>query len=485
MKKKKYSLGTGSSGVVNDYMKTPSEVLSENSINVGKALEAGASNDFANALGLLGGFIMSNGKNIAMAGGEAGIFGNSEEFMANGGTTTGKGTTEVEGNEVAETPYGDLFEFMGPAHEQGGIDVDMPEGTTVFSDRIMVDGKTMADRKKARNRKLSKMEKLMEKNPTDPALKKSYERTVANMGNEEESDLAVQQMVDMFFGKEGESAFGDGIFSNLFKKRDPKFKDFDIMESDNASNDLGMSDVSIPGITDFSGGDSIETSNSGAASTFLDNLFGNSEVTAGDAVGILGDLVSAFGPLRNTLKNRATDTPNINAFKDFGKDALDTNEQAQEQAASLKTNTERKIDLSRDALIKRGRNSVRGVNAARALDLGAEMQANRARLDAQDAFARTMLGLLSERAGLENQQDRVVMAGEQQRDLADRQDKDNFYTQRGRDISTMGTGIQQIGKDLNAVEQRKIVKALIDQLSKYGITLDKDYQLSVKEEKNG
>jgi hypothetical protein len=292
-------------------------------------------------------------------------------------------------------------------------------------------------------------------------------------------------MVDMFFGKEGESAFGDGIFSNLFKKRDPKFKDFDIMESDNASNDLGMSDVSIPGITDFSGGDSIETSNSGAASTFLDNLFGNSEVTAGDAVGILGDLVSAFGPLRNTLKNRATDTPNINAFKDFGKDALDTNEQAQEQAASLKTNTERKIDLSRDALIKRGRNSVRGVNAARALDLGAEMQANRARLDAQDAFARTMLGLLSERAGLENQQDRVVMAGEQQRDLADRQDKDNFYTQRGRDISTMGTGIQQIGKDLNAVEQRKIVKALIDQLSKYGITLDKDYQLSVKEEKNG
>lgn len=525
MKKKKYSLGTGRKGTSNSYLDSPAEVLAQNNINLAKAKEASANNDFANLLQSVGATIMSSAKPIAEAGMVDGGFLGGKELKFGGKAKSG--VEEVEGEEVAETPAGDFLEFLGPKHEQGGIDVDLPEGTTVFSDSIKVDGKTMAERKKARNKKLSDIEKLLEKNPSDKALKTTYEKTLKNFTNEEEADLAVQEMIDMFFGnKDGKKAlFGDGIFSNLGKKKpeDPKFNDFTIPSTDNASAGLGMSTDSAPvedtvntknpkfkdfevPVTDNASADvGVSTDadpltpsydvgkgtgpapqggteqGQGAAASFIENLF-SGEATAGDIVGLAGNLIGAFGPRRNTLDNRAGDTPNINAFEDFGKDALDANDMAIGEARSLKTNAERKIDLSRKNLVRRGRNSARGVSAMRALDMGAELQANRAKLDAQDQFARTMLGLLSERARLENQQDRFVMEGEQTRDINDRKDRDNFYTQLGKDISTMGTGIQETGRDLNAIEQRKIMKTLLDQLSKYGITLNDDYELSTKKE---
>jgi LysM repeat protein len=41
---------------------------------------------------------------------------------------------EVEGEETALTPEGQLYEFEGPSHEEGGIPVSLPEGTQIFSE---------------------------------------------------------------------------------------------------------------------------------------------------------------------------------------------------------------------------------------------------------------------------------------------------------------------------------------------------------------
>ena len=497
MKKKKYSLGTGRTGVVNNYLVSPQEVLAQNSINTAKAMEAGATNDFANVLDMLGKFTMSNGKNIAGAlqtGNEA----------AFGGTVGGN--IEVEGKEVAETPNGDFLNFSGASHEQGGIDTNLPEGTNIFSKRILVEGKTMAERKIARNKKLDKISALLEKNSSDSAIKKTHERTYANLQKEEESDLATQEMIDMFLGvpkgEQRKAAWGEGLISNIFSDvEDPIFNDFSVMPTDNASLDMGIStdspinqkiptttapgtytDITAPILTDTNQIAGFNTSSAKPPvniEELFSSLFGNT--SKGDAVSIVGDLMSTFGPLKNTLANRATDTPNVNSYKDFGKDALDANDQAQNYAQSLKTNADKKILLGKNANIKRGRNSARGVNAMRAVDIANEMQANQAQANTSDSLAQQMLQLLSQRSGLENQQDQVVMQGEAQRDLADRQDKDNFYTQKGKDLSTKATGVQQIGKDLNAIKQREIMKALIEQMSKYGITLDKDYKLTEKD----
>ena len=456
MKKKKYSLGTGK---VNSYIKTPAEALSESALMNAKAKEAGNNNTFANIVDMIGKTIMSSSSSIAGAGMKSGFLG--KKSMAFGGQV------EVEGEEVAETPDGQLIEFFGPKHEQGGIDAVLPDDTNVFSDRIKVDGKTMAERKKARNKRIAKIENLLEKNPVDKILKNSHRKILDNMRNEEESDLAVQNMIDMFFGNKDNAAFGDGLLSNLDDPEDPyaNLTPEELL----AKSEQFLADNPIDAST--------------PKGSFLQNLFGEGGMSTGDAIGLAGNLFSSVAPLMNTLRARATDTPNINAFENFGQDALEANDGAQDYVQGMRDNASSKIQLSANAARTRGRNSARGVNALRALDLGTEMQANRAEMDAQDTFAKQMMALLAQRSQLENQQDQAVMTGEYQRDLADRQDKDNFYTQKGRDLSTLGTGIQQTGKDFNEIKKREIVKTLLDQLSKYLISFDDGYKRTT--EKNG
>jgi hypothetical protein len=64
--------------------------------------------------------------------------------------------------------------------------------------------------------------------------------------------------------------------------------------------------------------------------------------------------------------------------------------------------------------------------------------------------------------------------------LNDRKDRDNFYTQLGKDKSTMGEGVQNIGKDLNAMKQNKMMTNVINQLSKYGLAFDEKGNLIEK-----
>jgi hypothetical protein len=66
---------------------------------------------------------------------------------------------------------------------------------------------------------------------------------------------------------------------------------------------------------------------------------------------------------------------------------------------------------------------------------------------------------------MQNQKDQVVMGGEQARDLADRQDRDNFFSQMARDIATKGFGMQNIGKSLNEIKARKVSGKAINNLS--------------------
>jgi len=83
-----------------------------------------------------------------------------------------------------------------------------------------------------------------------------------------------------------------------------------------------------------------------------------------------------------------------------------------------------------------------------------------------------MMSIMAQKAQMENQQDQVVMQGEQNRDLADRQDRDNFFTQMAQDIATKGQGLQETGYDINKIKERNVIDNLLKQLSKYGISVD-------------
>ena len=106
----------------------------------------------------------------------------------------GQVPVEVEGNEMGQLPNGMMLDFQGPSHEQGGIPIDLPAGTKIYSDRVSIDGKTMAQRKASRENKLNKLEKKIAKG--DRVAKNTLDRYMLTAGKEEALDMRIQQMLN-------------------------------------------------------------------------------------------------------------------------------------------------------------------------------------------------------------------------------------------------------------------------------------------------
>lgn len=118
---------------------------------------------------------------------------------------------EAEGGEVLQLPDGNTLTLNGPSHKQGGIDLDVPNGSIIFSDSLGIkdeDGKfrTLADRKKAREKELTKLEKLLSIRK-DPLLKNSMKRMKERIEREEAADLQFQ---DAFNRSNGTGEYAEG-----------------------------------------------------------------------------------------------------------------------------------------------------------------------------------------------------------------------------------------------------------------------------------
>ena len=106
----------------------------------------------------------------------------------------GQVPVEVEGNEMGQLPNGMMLDFQGPSHEQGGIPIDLPTGTKIYSDRVSIDGKTMAQRKASRESKIKKLENKIGKG--DRVAKNTLDRYMLTAGKEEALDMNIQQMLN-------------------------------------------------------------------------------------------------------------------------------------------------------------------------------------------------------------------------------------------------------------------------------------------------
>lgn len=456
-----------------------------------------------------------------------------EQEMFSMGGSTGSTNIEAEGEEVFETPDGMVAEIMGPSHENGGVDMNLPEGTDIYSKRVKgPDGKTMAERKKKREKTINSLEKLMDNNPTDKFLKKTLKTITENNEYVDTQDVntmnlfrTLEEAVQKFqTGGTVGPIFGRGMkkkfqpYLNQYSQFDPNFDINNIDSRKQLQSNLGLVDDGvfgkntlkalsgfdfkprqqartlenrpqraftasnleaggfdtmneIPGLanTPFAGGG--DEGGSGILGDIFNGIKG-SGVTLGDAVGLFGRNQAANQGVDLVNRQRAGDTPNINAFKNFGQDALEAIEQSkgyigQQQDAAL-----RDIDNSRASSVRRNRASARSVGTQRALDLASSRQADRGVTDVYNNFSQQMMAILNQQAGFENQQDLRVMQGEQNRDLADRQDRDNYFTQLSKAQADQATGRQHIGKDLNQIKGRNVGMNLINQLSKYGLKFD-------------
>lgn len=446
--RKKYAGGTS----ITNYIEDPSEALAQNQINIAKAQYEGATNPWV--LGTKGAGALMTGVGEMLGGTEA-LAGFAQKgitklIKAGGGTVNSQVPVEVEGEEVGEMPNGQLLDFQGPSHEQGGIDANLPEGTEIYSKRIQIDGKTMADRKKARESIVSRYTKKSDKG--DFIAGNSLKRIKVATEKEEAFDRAVQDAIHKSLQTQGKSLVGreqhgfnpvvgsDNMLDSAYGK--PLTED-----GANPNEDTRISTV-------LSGTEKTED----VAGTG----FQLPQFTGGDFLNVAGNIFQGVAPYLNTLNNRATDTPNINPYKDYGKEGIDKLAQGEQ---FLKQNLDegmKSLEGNRVAATRQGRNSARGVNTMRALDLAAYEGANKQEGNLYANYANEMTSQLAREAQAEDTQDRVVMGGEGARDLADRQDKDAFASAVSEGLRGLGMTAANAGKQLNEAKTRDTMYDLLE-----------------------
>lgn len=528
---------------------------------------------------------------------------NTQPVMALGGKVPST-QIEVEDNEVVELPNKKVAKVKGKTHEEGGVNLEVPPTTKIYSDRLEVGGKSLADRKMKRETKVAKLEKYLSENPTDKITKSTLERTVEANQKEETRDLQLQELansmnqaVEQFmYGTtkkgvpkypnggivpgEGIDSFGydntlgltpnwypnfgdltprisEPIKPGYIKVKDPKTKKttYKTIEQGELTNPINYTSDSpiLPG-ADFkeynerkqlpivegiptmypssvggqpimlNQGDKITGIEDGFAimdtgdfdysnspvydATTVQNITDNLQsatggtegdtpfkrknpfaflqdntdetqadktgmgLTLGDAIGFAGTAQAKFLPMINTMINRAGDKPNVNMYRDFGTDAIAAIEQAKQLATMNRNAQLQDIQLGEAAATRRNRNSATSVNTQRALDLATDSNVSEAQQNAYSSYAQQMMQMLGQQSGLENVQDQYIMAGEQARDLADRQDRDNYFTQLGQNLANYANFTQKTGADLNQMQYREDFLAMLPEMSQYGIGIE-------------
>lgn len=597
MKKKKTKLKAIPRYEFGTLIESPSTALAENNIALARAAQKAGNNGWVKGLKIFGnlaqqvGTSMMNkgaaegqgadGKGIAgflnenngtmnsLLGGMSAV-GNTGGFAFGGEVPNMK--VEVEGQEVGQTPDGQVLDFQGPAHEDGGIPIALPAGTEMYSKRIKVDGVSMADRKKKREKKTVSLEQLLSKNTKDPLLHNALGRTMATNEIEETADNKVQETVksilqptenmhafgNMVGGEDPTNPYGikfakgfdysmfepylnkyssqtnpgtppmwnsqdiktiqqyvgtnpDGVLGkDSLAKMQAKFNtnplngtgqgtgtgtnpniDYAGIEKMFAnmpiSDDARLGEVTnrpysaTPGIVADRKGGAGKPGVNKTGKFSLDDITGGA--TFGDVLGMAGNIYQADKTMDMIKQNRAGDTPNINAFENYGQEGLKTLDKTKGYINQVRDEVLKDLELSRTGNSKRNRNSARGVNTLRALDLATDAQTNQAQEQTYSTFAEQMMGILSNEAGMKNQMDRVVMEGNQAKDLADRKDRDNYFTQLITGHQNIGKTMSATGGDLNKIKERKVMQNLINQLSMYGITVDESGTLQNKKTK--
>ena len=453
-------------------------------INTGMSM---ASQGYANGAGGdsgMGKFLKNNMGSINSIVG----LGQSASMQATGGTID-RASINAEGGEVVDTPNGVPVELNGPSHASGGIDLEVPQGTEIYSKRLKgEDGKSMADRKKKREKEILKVQKLLEKDPTNNTLKKTLAKIKSNNDFIDEKDLSqmefVKSLVDTV--QNPKFAFGGTVGEDGFPT---PYKQPDWMKGltlDSLQDSFGFVDSSNWGDIDdnnyyykkgtvtpeknntyYSSSDKEDlglnpdgtNSNKGFN---ISSLFGN--ITAGDAIGMGANLFGPNAQMKNIYRNRADTPTEVNAFKNYGDQALKKIQSQYGYINSVRDEQLGDAELSRQGTINRNNNSARGINTQRALNLATDAQMNELKSNIYNQFAAQTMGIIGQEAGQLAQNDQVRMQGEDRRAERELQNTDNFYSNLSRAISDKYRGIGETGKSMNDIKERDTTSEIMKYL---------------------
>ena len=490
MKRKKCAYGASS---IRNVMDTPNEVLGKNELNKAKAQADAMDNPFAAGLDILSQLLLT-----ATFGPSVGSI-----PLAFGSSSVGDVPVEVEGGEVARTPEGDTIKFKGKKHEQGGIEGTLPEYTQVFSDRLKKGEISFAKEEEKRAKELASLDKRIEKNPYDMMLRETKKIVENRHEKERQESLALQETLKSLAINIGEAEkvlqgarqkLSEGTpslkyLSDLENPTEgtPYLKYFSDLESPVGFLDMPYPNLlgkqspslSVPTMSDIKAQPSsveVPIKGKGVLGNFMTSLEGKApqiaSIPAGDYLGLLGTAYASVAPLLETQKNRATDTPNIDYAKNYGRDSLAKLGEMKQELSGYQTLAEKKLAEKESAARDRLRNSARGINTLRALDTAVNVQTNRALDDLYLGMAEQTMGILGREANMLEKIDAVTAESATQRDIADKMDKDLYHTQLAKDKVSIGEGLQQMGRNLNLIKYRNDMEKLTEQYNQNLLTYD-------------
>lgn len=202
-----------------------------------------------------------------------------------------------------------------------------------------------------------------------------------------------------------------------------------------------------------------------------------SSATLGNLNVLAGNMYQGIAPYLTTLKQREGDMPNVNTFKNYNKDAIRSIQDAMDASARTRDTQLADLELSRRNALNDARNQARSVNTLNALGAAMSDYYNQGTEKVYNAYQDNYNKLLAQLSGLQSDRDLKYMTAEDQRNERDTQDRDAFYRNLAKDNAEIGRAIAQSGKDLNAMRLAVYNSNLINQLSKYGIGIDRNGNL--------
>lgn len=489
-----------------NYMDDPSSVLMEDWRNKAKADLAGERSFGAQASQMLGPVVSQGIQSLGMSGYKKGVQSefDSNQFkvdqtswldkieqdpydnfnalgtlMAATGGNIPQKNVEVEGQEMFELPSGEVGKFSGPSHENGGVNVDLPVGTGIYSKRLKgPDGKTMARRKEERVQKENMMKKNLEKNPMDKLAKSTADRIAKALQLEEESDMAImQQAFNEQNGVQEQQEFATGgpVLPGLLGTELGGMMLGEHMVNGVAPEDFFsmLGSEPITGISNLQ--EAVVSSKARpknpyqrqaeptlpqqAAPTTSNKGFG---MTAGDWLGTAGNFLKAGQAYKDTLGEISGSIPNVNSMQNFGQNALGTlqgNQAMLQQMYDLQT---RALRSRSSAATAQTRGTARGVNTMRAGDIANTQAQNQGQMQIDAANTQAMLANNNAIAQQQNAMDQATMSGDAAMRLANQQDyaQDRMNMQQGRQ-SMIDAATTQTAGVLNNAQLRKTMAGLL------------------------
>ena len=569
--RRKYANGTGKTGVgPSNYIQNPAETLADYNIMLAKAEEEALSNPWlpiVGALGAVGQSVVGSLRGPATSPMAHGVD-KPVEGAANGNNNV-QGDIEAEGGEMIETPAGQVQELKGPSHEQGGIPLqvnqDVPEGTKIYSDRLKVGDKTLAERKAARERQMANIEKSVS-NGADLAIKNAAQRKIKAIEAEETSDLQFQENVNnmLEMTKSAMKAFGTGTMGvqeyangtgpggirfakgfnlKMFQPYLQKYSEslggtqpnIDWGDENNVKafqkslgntddgilgkNDFAkasapdfvkpeIADTTFPSImNDFNAGPEIPDTSSlikdgteptgvlaGMEKAYQDSLakedlpgtvvsralgktsklaqkYAQGLPGAGDITKLVGNVMASTAGLKTAAEQRSTDVTNKNVYADIGKQSLKDIEDAKSTIESQKAAAIVKATAASRGGKKGARGSARGINQSRAMDWLYDTALNQTMAEISANATQQSVGLSTKSADINLQSDMYRGKGAADAALANEAQKDAYYNAVAQGRVDMAKGVQQTGKDINAMKQNDVITNLMQQFGKY-VTVD-------------